>query len=504
VSFFPQRGRRRIVPRWRKFQSTAEAGELSVKQEGSRLSTPQQSLELTRRVSDWQEQKSIGVAADLLNVASAHGQLTQAKEAAEYVLAQSDTSESLRDLAREALGLPLHRIGRIDDTEPDQYVRGLRRRLACDPHDAIAWADLAREYARLGKEDASKRAVRTALGLAPQNRFILRAAARLYVHFKEWDFAHSILRRTPRTRFDPWLLAAEIAIASGAGRTSRNLRDARELMASGRFSAFDLAELASALATEEMNADKVKNARQLFNRSLVSPNDNVVAQATWAAERLPGFSVERKLLQTPRSFEARAWEHYVGGNWAECLAEAQRWLCDEPYASRPAVLAGFVASAILDQYDLALSIERRALKASPSDNTLLNNVAVNLARTGRVEDAEAAFNRIDVAKIDADDRAPLVATRGLIEFRKGNVELGRSLYRTAIDDFISRDQLKRKALALLYLASEEIDAKTDRAVPAFNEAQHAVQAYSGEDLKAVLANLESKLPRYAMRVGQVR
>jgi hypothetical protein len=53
----------------------------------------------------------------------------------------------------------------------------------------------------------------TALQLAPQNRHVLRSAARLFLHVGDPECAHDLVARNDATKNDPWLIAAEIAIA---------------------------------------------------------------------------------------------------------------------------------------------------------------------------------------------------------------------------------------------------------------------------------------------------
>src|SRR5207249_5632885 len=170
----------------------------------------------------------------------------------------------------------------------DRYPRiaALRGRLKKDPRQALAWANLALEYASLGLRDKAKRAMNAGLSLAPSNRFLLRSAARLRLHLNEPEEARALLLRQPKTRHDPWLLSAEIAIATVLGKPSRLIRDGREMVEGAEFAPAHLAELASALGTVELLSGKTKAARKLFHRSLEAPTDNSVAQAVWASREL--------------------------------------------------------------------------------------------------------------------------------------------------------------------------------------------------------------------------
>src|SRR5262249_9736149 len=101
----------------------------------------------------------------------------------------------------------------IVDLDPDKHRAELRRSLRRNPHNARRWTDLARLQAALGKDRHAERAILTAQGLAPEDRHVLRSAARLAIHLHRPDEARTILLRAQRTPHDPWLLACEISAA---------------------------------------------------------------------------------------------------------------------------------------------------------------------------------------------------------------------------------------------------------------------------------------------------
>ena len=156
-------------------------------------------------------------------------------------------------------------------------MHDVRRKLNAYPRNPILWTNLARLYTSLGVQDKATRAMRVALSLAPENRFILRAASRLCLHQGEPEEAHQILLRAPNLTADPWLLAAEIATASARGKTSRLVKTGRNLLESPRHSPFDLSELASALGTLEIMEGNRRAAHRLITVSLGKPTENSIA-----------------------------------------------------------------------------------------------------------------------------------------------------------------------------------------------------------------------------------
>jgi hypothetical protein len=96
-------------------------------------------------------------------------------------------------------------------------------------------------------------------------------------------------------REDPWLLAAEVAVASVAGRRPMFVRQGRKVLESGRLPALQTAKLASAIATLEMTAGDTRSARRLFRESLVDPTDNSLAQAGWGQAQCQALKCRRAI-----------------------------------------------------------------------------------------------------------------------------------------------------------------------------------------------------------------
>src|SRR5690242_21067869 len=70
---------------------------------------------------------------------------------------------------------------------------------------------------------------------------------------------------------------------SSRSRHTRLTCECSSDVCSSDLAGFDSSELASALATEELEAARARHARRLFEQALTAPTENTVAQATWAA-----------------------------------------------------------------------------------------------------------------------------------------------------------------------------------------------------------------------------
>jgi tetratricopeptide (TPR) repeat protein len=305
-----------------------------------------------------------------------------------------------------------------------------------------------------------------ALAFGGENRFILRSATRFLLHIGQTNDAHEILRQATATRRDPWLLAAEIAVASAANRSPRLARLGAGVLAEQSDPAHTT-ELASALATLELTAGNVRAARKLFRQALHSPTENSVAQAEWASRQNIGLEISERTLATPGSFEARAFEARAAGAWERALHEARQWFYDQPFSRHAASLASYLASVPLERYDECAEIARVGLIATPRDPLLLNNLTFALASSGRVVEAEEHFREIPAGAFVGSVKATLLATQGLLCYRRGLLEEGRKHYLEAIDVAKGKGDAFQAALAALYFAREALLAKAPHAAEAW-------------------------------------
>ena len=109
--------------------------------------------------------------------------------------------------------------------------------------------------------------------------------------------------KSQRLKHDPWLLAAEISSKALMDKNSNYIKHAKAIIKSQNYSAFNLTEIRSAVATSELLNGKIKNARKLFFDSLTDPNDNSLAQAEWASRHIPGFDVNPDEIEIPNNSE---------------------------------------------------------------------------------------------------------------------------------------------------------------------------------------------------------
>src|SRR5262249_48123801 len=152
----------------------------------------------------------------------------------------------------------------------------------------------------------------------------------------------------------------------------------RKLLNLGNHSPFDVTELASALATVELTNGKNRAARDLFRHSLLEPNENSLAQAEWASDKVRGLDVSVEDYAVAGKYEAAGGDYFNKGAWDLALANSRGWLYDQPFSSRPAMFASYLAISVLERISEGINILNESLKANPKHPILLNNLAFGL------------------------------------------------------------------------------------------------------------------------------
>jgi tetratricopeptide (TPR) repeat protein len=474
----PVDSERRILPRLSPSRRAMGNGELA---SASNRSTPiEDDPFFAERVRLWRTDRDIGVGAELVAMGQAHSKEPSVLDAArEVALVEQLRSTPIGRAARELLGLP---VDTAEEVQPQRHSGPLniaairaaaasaRRHAFMYPHHSFAWSDLGRYYAVLGENAKAQRAFDIALSLAPNNRFLLRNAARLHVHFGQKDRALRLLRDSDATRYDPWLMSAEVAVSQSAGTSSKMASRAFRELERADWSPHSTSELRGSLATLLLNDGSVSKARKSFRQSLKDPTENAVAQAQWATDKTSGLVVPADALAVPQNFETHALRARSLGNWSGAIQACWHWANYEPTSSRPMSLGSHVAALALDGQS-ALEFAERGLAIDQDSAMFMNNKAVGLALLMRPDEAVQAIREALTKK----DRSPgqhifLLATMGLIFFRAGEPESGRQFYERAIEMARPPIDPSIQSYALWHLAREEaayksstLDATVERA-----------------------------------------
>jgi tetratricopeptide (TPR) repeat protein len=474
---------RNVIPRWRDFATTIELGELN--SASSTRSSKPLLFELDSLEHDWKNRGTISFAGDLISAASISGNAEIAREAAEFVLATQGPTlpgHPLTLLAKgilassrrrsESIAIPLE----SKSNEISARIASHRKRLADWPRDGILWVDLALLYAMQGVLDKAKRAMTVAMTLEPLNRFVLRSAARLFIHLNDPDRAHAILKKSPSVKYDPWIISAEIATATASNRVSISIDQGIRILASNRFDLSDTTELSTAIGTLEFQSGRITRAKRHIRQGLLKPNENSLAQAKWLSREIAGLSIAPSVtdFNVARSFEAATWEALAKGEWTKSGASAVSWFRDQPFSSRPAQLSGHIAAALLNDYSSAENLAKLGLLANPNDAKLRILLAFTYGSMGRTAEAREQLGLIKGVPTDLNE-ITILANHGLIEFRENQIENGRLLYSEAVRraEIINNEIFASAALS--YWAREEVRAKTPAAAAILARASESVK-----------------------------
>lgn len=496
---------RRVLPRWRLFNTTARLGELvSPKVKDSELPKLDDGALILKR---WKTDKTCGVASEVLNLAITKQDTALAKQAASFIENRHSFEHARTPLECVALAT-LRTDGNPHDDEwlqsilrPSQRdIPNLRKSLRLFLRNAVAWAELALLHAWNGNKEHARRCMTIAVGLAPNDRFVLRSAVRCFAHLRQHTIGLELINRSERTKNDPWLLSAQIAMAQALDKPQRLMKNAKAMIESKAFKPWDLSELNAAIGSVLHHDGAEKNANKHFRASLIEPTENALCQVIFDRQS-PDWRKITGDIHPTRNFESEARFHYLSLELDKACESARGWLEDEPFSARPAMFGSFVAGIALENHQEALDFVEQGLKPNPNNPALLNNKALILARVGRTAEADDALARARLCH-DGDSEMAVVldATEGLILFRKGEVVQGRRKYLDAIDAARRAGRIGQEGMARVFLAREELDAKTDLAQAAIQEAEASVKKLSHRHADTYIAM--SKLMAEAAKVGQ--
>lgn len=437
------RSERNVVPNWRDYKTTAALGELNGNN-ATVLSLPVYCID--DYIKGWEENKTIPFAGDLISAAIIGGQTNNlsVQSAAKYIVERQDESpyslfrtalsiitpeENIEDNRTLSLSLRLDNIINQENINKERigFLRKLTNRY---PYNPIWYNEMALSYTKIGLIKKAVDCMGIAIHLAPNSRYITRSAARLFLHAGEFDRAHHVLINNLSINKDPWIVASEIAVNALRGRSSRYIKSGISMISSNNYSPFSLTELSSAIGSIEFNHSK-KKCKSFIDKALVCPNDNSLSQAEWllSLDKSMKFAFgDYSLLKN--KYEADTRRAFLNNDYSLALNTSIKWIEEMPYAKTPIDFASHLAYTYQKDYSNAIKILQIGLKSNPNELSFLNNLAYAYAMNGNTKEADnilygpllnllEGYNSINIC---------VMATKGLNEYRKGNIERGRLYY----------------------------------------------------------------------------
>jgi tetratricopeptide (TPR) repeat protein len=473
MTFSPFRKDRHVVPRWRSVKKTIALGELAMPRKGAVAKNSSLSHELKRRLEAWRREPTLVSASEVVETSLVEGLEGEGVRPAR-ILATPDSGAT--PLLRRQAALLLRRAGHgaeIDDEVTYQEVSAIaraRNRTRLFPREPYAWTDLALAYLIHGKKQSAHRAITVGLQLAPNDRHVLRSAARFFLHLNDNEHAHDLLKKNPATRNDPWLMAGEIALSALADRNPGFFKAGNSFLDGAGFHPKQTSELASAIGTVHLREGNRK-ARRLFTASLLDPTGNALAQAEWASPRIGNLVRPQALEQVEDSAEARTFQAYWNKNFPQTIKECAAWHLDEPYSSRPHIFGSAVA-IVIEDFETALRWAEDGIKINPKEPALHNNRAFALVASGRFDEAMKTLSHC-LAEFPEENVGPLIATAGMYAMRTGQFEQAKKQYREAINHFKRTGHVAFEAMAFAYFSQEAARAGLPEARNILQEAKDA-------------------------------
>ncbi len=468
---------RRVIPNWRSFCKTTALGELNSFQVNNQF--PIVETNINDYVFDWKLNNDIVHAADLLSAAIINNKREEGevKKAANFILENKHKATlSQVSLACQILNKPIEKniTERFDEITLDNFstfnnpepirikVREIKKLLLVYPYNPILYTELSRLYSILGQEYHSIKAMKTAIHLAPNNRFVLRSATRLFTHYNNdnndyLNYIHNLLKKSPLILIDPWLISAEISISTMKNKTSKFIKNGISLIKSQNIHPFHFTELASSLGTVELLFGGARKSRDFFNQSLIQPNDNSLAQIEWASRLDKQLDIDPSNFDVKMNYEALALDNYHNEEYTLALDNAAKWFVDMPFSKRPIMFGSNLASTILKDHKKSISFLEAGLLSHPNDPQLINNIAYSLALENNPDEAFEQLKKIrNENEFDDVTQICITATRGLSFFRSGFEDIGRQLYLEAIERTKQINDQELNWLAILNYTREEL------------------------------------------------
>ena len=450
---------RQIIPRWYPFEMALYLGE--VLPNSKPVNYRNKFTSYLEKEIDWMRNiKTLSSALDFVGTALVVNDFNNdnAVKASEFIL---DNEKKISSLAIQLAKRYVNEEKKIsnfslsDDNNCRNNIVRIKAALKMYPYNSIAWADMAYYYAVLGQNAKSDKCMFIAVNYSPDNRYILRSAARLYLHLHDPEKALYYLRKSENTRYDPWLLSSEISISEAFDIKTKNIKTAKYFLTKvDDLPSKDLAELFGTIATLEAKSGANNKAKKLFKNALIDPNENTVAQAFWMSPQI-GLHVDLS-NKAEASFEADGRYYFSIGNYKDALESTIKWLKFQPFCSHPVISASYITGVCLNDYNRSIQIIKDyGNHFIEKDFFVKNNYIFSLASLGRISEAEKLLDSINIGSLQNNEKATLLATEGLIKYRKNLIDEGRKLYEDAIENFKILKDEKRTVLASYFLSREE-------------------------------------------------
>ena len=446
---------RHAIARWNPVNIAQTLGELDSVRVGSRQIDNSRELDEFRY--EWLTEKNILSAMDYISAAYLNGDISAASDALSYMKSRIADGMHMPVLARELLMPSVDSLADMSNKGSKLEIGLLKRYLIEHPRDSIMWAELAWHYLILGQFPQAERSLLIAYNISPNNRFVVRAISRFYVHTNDLDKAFYYATKSDITKYDPWTLSNQIAISNMHERTSRLLKNGALFLDNSSVNPGSLSELASELGTMDFSSGNRKKGRKKFQIACKKPHENALAQISWVDHHI-GSVGTLALPERPAQcdFESKVYMQLTSTpNWDKIFDDILQWANYQPFSTKPVMMGSFITTNILNDFDAAISLLQHGYNVNKNDIQIKNNFIYTLLLMGQKEAADKIMQTIDVAKLTDQERIHIIATLGLYAYRFGTQAEGKAFYVEAADLAKHTDYMYEYYSVLVHLAREE-------------------------------------------------
>ncbi len=417
--------------------------------------------DLFSKIEEWKKTKSHSLAGEIISQALLTNMSNEIAEIKKHLISSSPNDQVLNFLFGDKK--VIHSI--------NDQIEYNHKKLKIEPNDSLTWTDQAINHLEKSNRDDAIKCIERALSINKDVGFIVRNASRIFSLTGDNGRAIKVLKNSEYYEYDPQILSAEISFSEIEERRTKGIDLGHKLIKKETYKNNEKTELASTLGTIEHFKGDHKKSDTLFELSLREPNANSIEQSMWYKK---DFNTIKKFNDF-KTNEILTHQHSIKQEYSKALEFALKWRDDEPYSTRPYKLASQLSGVLLGDYSKAseytingINSQKEIKGDSYSEKENLSNsndIAYYLLKANKVEEAEEYispfFNVISKATKYESHEAALVATFGLLAYKHGNNELGKSLYKKTIKSFTEIKEFYCLSSAFLNYFDEEINFIND-------------------------------------------
>lgn len=324
------------------------------------------------------------------------------------------------------------------------------------PNNPIPYVDRAFYYTLVSQIDRAEDSMLVAIHLAPNSRYIIRSAIRLFIHSRNLDKLNYTLHKTDMIGYDPWVTASALSAELASKGKPSYAKTAHSLLERRAHSEHSISELSAAYAKYLFDKKKNKLAKTYLDLALKDPNSNTIAQATWMSNRIHNYKYENRSNDIENTSEARMLTHFYKSNWNEAIEYAIKWFSESPYSNRPLMYASSIAMSNLGDYKKAVDILLQGSNSHYANPDYANNLAYAYAHINDTKKAREALSKARHCDYHPDIHYFLRATYGMIDYRDNKQEDGFKKYYNVVSSAMKEGKDSIALLASLNFLREEI------------------------------------------------